>query len=30
MFDFEHEPNVRPLVLDEVTGAIVRGDDAHP
>jgi phospholipase C len=26
MFDFEHEPNLRPLILDQVTGAVVKGD----
>jgi len=25
MFDFKHEPHTRPLILDEVTGAVVRG-----
>jgi hypothetical protein len=26
MFDFEREPNLRPLILDQVTGAVVKGD----
>jgi phospholipase C len=32
MFDFKHEPNTRPLILDAVTGTIVSGDsdnDGH-
>jgi phospholipase C len=32
MFDFKHEPNTRPLVLDQVTGTVVSGngdDDDH-
>jgi phospholipase C len=26
MFDFKREPTMRPLILDQVTGAIVKGD----
>ena len=32
MFDFEREPNTRPLILEAVTGTIVSGDsdnDGH-
>jgi phospholipase C len=26
MFDFKREPNMRPLILDQVTGTVVKGD----
>jgi phospholipase C len=29
MFDFKREPNMRPLILDQVTGAVVDHDSDH-
>jgi hypothetical protein len=27
MFDFKREPNTRPLILDQVTGTVIKGDN---
>jgi hypothetical protein len=29
MFDFKHEPDMRRLILDPVTGTVVKTDDDH-